>query len=250
MHRFFLENIDTKNIVLSAEDFNHIVNVLRLKLYDNIIVCDGQGNDYNCQIVELSKKSIKLNRISHLINFNDPTVHVTLYQGLPKSDKMELIIQKCVELGIYSIIPVETTRSIAKVKDGGQKKQERWQNISLAAAKQAQRGIIPKIGPVISFKEAVTQADAFDIAFIPYEGEYRKTFKQVLSNPNRLKVFEVAMFIGPEGGFEESEITLAKEAGIIPITLGGRILRTETAGFAALTMLLYERGEYDARNLF
>jgi len=250
MHRFFSENIDTKNIVLSYEDINHIVNVLRLKLHDNIIVCDGCGNDYNCQIIELSKKHITLNMIAHLVNFNEPKIRVTLFQGLPKSDKMELIIQKCVELGIHSIIPVETNRSIAKIKDDGHKKQARWQSIALAAAKQAQRGKIPQIGPVISFKEAVRQTGNFDISLIPYEGELINTLKLAMSNPDRPKIYEAAIFIGPEGGFEESEIILAKESGIIPITLGGRILRTETAGFAALTMLLYELGEYDVRTLF
>ena len=244
MHRFFSQNINSDNITLCAEDINHAVNVLRLKNGEEIVVCDGNYNDYICRIDDISKKSVHLTLLNHIVNENEPRTNVILFQGLPKSDKMEMIIQKCVELGINSIIPVETARSIAKIKDGGEKKQARWQSIALAAAKQSHRGIVPKVGSVTGFEETIKQMSGFDLAIIPYELENSKSINAALKKAGK-KPKTIAIFIGPEGGFDDSEITFASSAGIVPVSLGKRILRTETAGFAALIMALFALGEYD-----
>jgi len=244
MHRFFAKITDMKSIVLSSEDINHIVNVLRLRVGEEIVVCDGYCNDFLCQVEAVLKKDITLRLLSKTANEHETKTRITLFQGLPKSDKMELIIQKCVELGVYSIIPVETKRSIAKIKDNVDKKQARWQSIALSAAKQSHRGIIPEIGSVIGFEEALKQMVLFDLPLMPYELENSKSLNSALKEANE-KPSNIAIFIGPEGGFDGVEINLAKQAGIIPITLGKRILRTETAGFAALIMALFALGEYD-----
>ena len=244
MHRFFSELSNKNNIALPAEDINHAVNVLRLKIGEEIVVCDGDCNDFLCRIDSISKKNVELEFLSHTINQNEPKTKVTLFQGLPKSDKMELIIQKCVELGVQSIVPVETKRSIAKIKDNGEKKQARWQSIALSAAKQSHRGIVPQIGTVISFEEALKQISAFDLSLIPYELENSKSMNTALKESEE-KTSNIAIFIGPEGGFDEHEIALAKTFKIIPVSLGRRILRTETAGLAALIMAHFALGEYD-----
>ncbi|MDL2248323.1 16S rRNA (uracil(1498)-N(3))-methyltransferase [Tyzzerella sp. OttesenSCG-928-J15] len=243
MHRFFAP-VTGGNVQLCAEDINHISNVLRLKQGEEIIVCDGQKNDYLCRIKEISKKHIEVETLSVLKNESEPKCQITLFQGLPKADKMELIIQKCVELGIYKIVPVETERSIVKIKDGGEKKTARWQGISLSAAKQCGRGIVPEIGGITTFKDALKQMAAFPFAFMPYELQQGNSLGSAVESIKD-KASEIAIFIGPEGGISDEEAQLCKDANIVPVTLGKRILRTETAGFAALIMIFSALGEYD-----
>ncbi|HOM02458.1 MAG TPA: 16S rRNA (uracil(1498)-N(3))-methyltransferase [Acetivibrio sp.] len=244
MPRFFVRKSDVSgdSINISGEDFNHIKKVLRLGNGDRITVCDGEGTDYLVEIMKFEDASVKTRIIESMENFTEPPVKITLFQGLPKSDKMDYIIQKAVELGIYEIVPVITERTVVKTdKKSGDKKCERWNRISMEAAKQCNRGIIPKVGFPISFKEALNAAKGSSFSLIPYEKETGIKLKEVLSKKSSAE--KVSVFIGPEGGFSQTEIETAISCGIQPVTLGPRILRTETAGIAVLSILMYELGD-------
>jgi len=244
MRRFFSSCENTQaNLSLSKDDINHLLNVLRLEVGDEIIICDGKATDYLCAIKEISKAGASFEILSSSANQAESAVKITLFQGLPKSDKMDLIVQKAVELGVNSIIPVESERSVAKIKDGGEKKIARWQSISEAAAKQSGRGIIPKIGSAINFDKACEQMSSYNLALIAYELETSNSLKKIVKNHQNLN--NLAIFIGPEGGISDKEATLAKSKGIIPITLGKRILRSESAGFMAIILSLAAVGEYE-----
>ena len=242
MYQFFVEpsQIQGNKIIITGSDVNHIKNVLRMKAGEEIAVSNGIDNkEYSCGITEFLEEEI----ICTLRFVKEDGVElpskIYLFQGLPKADKMELIIQKAVELGVYEVIPVSVKRAVVKLDEKKKKaKQERWQGIAEAAAKQSKRGIIPKVKHVMSIKEAITYAEPMDIKLIPYElaGDMAKT-KEIISAVEPGK--SIAVFIGPEGGFEESEISQAMEKGILPITLGKRILRTETAGLTVLAWLMY-----------
>lgn len=244
MPRFFIDekDISLKSIVIKGTDVNHIKNVLRLKPNDCITLCDGNGNDYNVSISSFDKDKIHTNVISVKKSISEPIVKVELFQGLPKSDKMEYIIQKCVELGINKIYPTITKRTDVKFDNlkALNKKLERWQKISLEAAKQSGRGIVPKIMSPVVFKEAINQASKADLSIILYENEKDTKLRQVLKGK---KINNIAVMVGSEGGFEGDEVNEAVASKILPITLGSRILRTETAALAALSIIMYEFGE-------
>lgn len=243
MYQFFVEpsQIQGNRITITGKDVNHIKNVLRMKTGEEISISNGvDGKDYRCGIEELLDEEI----ICSLRFIKEDGVElpsrVYLFQGLPKADKMELIIQKAVELGVHAVIPVSCKRSVVKLDDKKAKsKVARWQQIAEAAAKQSKRGIIPEVKTVLSMKEAVALAEQCEVKLIPYElAEGMEKTKEII---NSLKPGEdVAIFIGPEGGFEESEVQLAIENGIVPITLGKRILRTETAGMTVLSWIMYQ----------
>lgn len=241
MYRFYVEQnqIKENSICILDSDVNHIKNVLRMSRGDTLIACDGQGKDYICSITDLSDKIVELSINQVQNSFAELEGRIYLFQGLPKKDKMELIIQKAVELGVYEIIPVMTMRTVVKLEDKKKelKKLERWQAIATSAAKQSGRGIIPRIIGTKTLKEALAYGSELDCRFIPYENakgiDYtRKVIADIQSK------HKVGIIIGPEGGFEEKEIALAKEAGYEPVTLGKRILRTETAGLAILSMIM------------
>lgn len=244
MYQFFVEphqiNIDDKSVTITGTDVNHIKNVLRMKVGEEIAVSNGlDGKEYRCGIVSLEEDSV----LCELRFIKEDAVElpskVYLFQGLPKADKMELIIQKAVELGAYQVIPVAAKRCVVKLDDKKAKsKITRWQGIAEAAAKQSKRGIIPQVSDVMSFKDAVKMAADMDVRLIPYElAEGMPKTKEIIENlePGQ----NIAIFIGPEGGFEEAEIQTALENGIEPVTLGRRILRTETAGFTILSWIMY-----------
>lgn len=243
MHQFFVENsqINDKTVIIEGNDVNHIKNVLRMKAGEEISVSNGEdGREYRCGIVRIEEDRV----VCELRFVKEDGVElpsrVYLFQGLPKADKMELIIQKAVELGVYEVIPVETGRSVVKLdaKKAAQKT-ARWQAIAEAAAKQSRRRIIPQVAAPVSFAQALARAAEMDIKLIPYElAEGMACTKQIFSNLGEGK--DIAVFIGPEGGFEEKEIAGAKECGIQPITLGKRILRTETAGFTVMAWIMYQ----------
>ena len=227
-------------IVITGEDVNHIKNVLRMKIGEEIAVSNGvDGREYRCEVAQLLPDEVvcKLRFIKE--NDVELPAQVYLFQGLPKADKMELIIQKAVELGAYSVIPVATRRSIVKLDDKkAAAKQNRWQGIAEAAAKQSKRKIIPKIEKVMSFAEALEMAKELEVRLIPYElAEDMSHTKEIIERIREGQ--KIAIFIGPEGGFDETEIALASEVGVEPITLGKRILRTETAGMTVLAWLMY-----------
>lgn len=240
MYHFFTkpENISQDRIILSGEDYKHIKNVLRMKPGEELLISDGEGMDYTCMIDSLDKEVVCKITLRNG-SANESPAKIFLFQGLPKADKFEFIIQKAVELGVYEIIPVQTERSIVKYDAKKQKaKNERWNKISESAAKQSHRGIIPEVKNVMSFEEALKYAEMLDIILIPYEN-----FKDVKKTKEIINGLEAGMsigiFIGPEGGFEETEIERATEAGAKQISLGNRILRTETAPLMILSVIMF-----------
>lgn len=241
MHRFFVspDNINNNSVTISGEDVAHLSKVLRLREGENIIVCDSAGTDYECRIESISKTEAVASVISSTPNIAEPPINITIYQGLPKSDKMDYIVQKCVELGVNKIVPVITKRAVAIPRDGD-KKILRWQRIASEAAKQCGRGVLPQIGEIAEFKTIVKNVVLEDnLNIIPYENE--KSFKL----KNALKpVKNINIFIGPEGGFDPEEIELAITSGIQPVTLGPRILRTETAPIAVVSAVMYDIGDW------
>ena len=243
MYQFFVEpsQIQGLRIVITGNDVNHIKNVLRMKKGDEISVSNGMdGKEYRCSITEFAEKEIvcKLQFIREE-GLELPS-RVYLFQGLPKVDKMEFIIQKAVELGVYEVIPVSCKRAVVKLDEKKEKnKINRWQAIAEAAAKQSKRGIIPEVKHVMTMKEAVAYSRNCKIKIIPYElakeiGETKKIIGSL--KPGE----DIAVFIGPEGGFEEAEVEESVKEGFIPITLGKRILRTETAGMTVLSLIMYQ----------
>lgn len=242
MYQFFVEpsQIQENKIVITGSDVNHIKNVLRMKPGEEISVRNGMDDkEYRCEIVLLSDTEIccKLRFVKE--EGVELPAKVYLFQGIPKSDKMEFIVQKAVELGVYEIIPVATDRSVVKLDEKKAKSRiARWQGVAESAAKQCKRAVIPRIENVMTVSEAVSYADAMDVKLIPYElaegMERTKALFDAIPTES-----SVAVFIGPEGGFTEEEISLAGEHGIKPVTLGKRILRTETAGLVVLSWLMY-----------
>ena len=241
MHCFFVskEQIEEEFIHIWGEDVNHIKNVLRMKSGEEFIVSDQEGMEYRCFISQIKETEILAEIKWKMPQMVELPSKIALFQGLPKADKMELIIQKGVELGVHSLFPVITKRAVVKLDEKkAQKKVERWNEIAKSGAKQSKRGIVPKVAMPLSFKKALEMAKDFDFILIPYELEegIKKT-REILSkiSPGQ----SVAVFIGPEGGFSKEEVKEAKEAGALPITLGKRILRTETAGLTILSILMY-----------
>jgi 16S rRNA (uracil1498-N3)-methyltransferase len=241
MHRFFVkkEDISEGTITVKGEDVQHIARVLRLQNGDKILLCDGEGTDYLTAIESMDKHSIRAIVIDKEASKGEPDIDVVLYQGIPKSTKMDIIIQKCTEMGVRRIVPIYTIRTIVKLESDKdeKKKVERWTKIAEEAAKQSGRGIIPDIDLPMTLSEAIKDAAKLDTVIVPYELEDSLSIKAALS---KSKARSIGFFIGPEGGFEFSEIERAKEMGAMPVTLGSRILRTETAGIAVLTSIMYE----------
>ena len=244
MQHFFVDksNIDGKIITITGDDVKHIKNVLRMKPGEEISVSDGESDrEYRCEIVSLDADEVVCKLLFIKEDGVELPVKVTLFQALPKGDKMETIIQKCVELGVASIVPTETHRCVMKLDDKKKKtKVERYQAISEAAAKQSKRAYIPKVKPVMTFKQAIASLSEYDVIMIPYEmSEDMDTTKTVFNSLPELKDTKVAVFIGPEGGFEESEVEAVINAGGKAVSLGKRILRTETAGMTVMSFIIY-----------
>ena len=254
MQHFFADPscVDGEQIRLAGSDVNHMKNVLRMKSGEEVWVSDGEGMDYFCSVEGYEEKEAVLRVVKKEVSQTELASRLILFQGLPKGDKMEWIVQKAVELGAYSIVPFAAKRSVVKLdqKKAG-KKRERWQAIAKGAAEQSKRGIVPQVQDVMSFQEAMNYAKELDVVLVPYElQEGMKATEAVISKiePGQ----SVGIFIGPEGGFDESEIEQAEEAGAGPITLGKRILRTETAGLTTLSILMYHlecREQLDDKNI-
>lgn len=243
MYHFFVspDQIGEREIRIEGSDVNHIRNVLRMTIGEQISVSDGQqGKEYRCEITLLEEDCVTAKIMWAQEADTELPSKIYLFQGLPKSDKMELIIQKAVELGVYEVIPVATRRAVVKLdKKKEESKRKRWNAISESAAKQSKRTIIPEVTSVMTFAEALKYAADLDVKLIPYElAEGMEETRRIISKikPGN----SVAVFIGPEGGFDESEIALAEDAGVKPITLGKRILRTETAGMTVLSVLMFQ----------
>ena len=246
MPKFFVaENqINNNKITIIGNDVNHIKNVLRQKSGDKITICDiSKEQDYLCEIDKIEEKSIDCNIIEKLENNTESNVKVTIFQGLPKADKMELVIQKSVELGVYDITPLQMKRCVVKLNEKDKaKKIQRWKKISEVAAKQCGRNIIPKINNIVNVKEVCNLCNEYDIVLIAYENEKENTLKKELKNLKKLdkEEIKVAIIIGPEGGIAPEEIEMFEENGAKIITLGNRILRTETVALSVLSIIMYE----------
>ncbi len=243
MYQFFVEphQISDKTVRIEGQDVNHIKNVLRMKVGEELSVSNGvDGKEYRCGIVSLDEECITCELRFVKEDGVELPSEVYLFQGLPKADKMELIIQKAVELGVHAVVPVATKRCVVKLDDKKAKsKIARWQGIAEAAAKQSKRRIVPEVKDVMNFKEALNFVKDFEVKLIPYElAEDMSRTKEIINSlqPGQ----KIAIFIGPEGGFEEGEVEAAMSAGVEPITLGKRILRTETAGFTVLSWVMYQ----------
>ena len=249
MYQFFVEpsqiDIVNKTVTITGSDVNHIKNVLRMRSGEELVVSNGQdGKEYRCAVRSYGETADGQGMVDCELRFVredgvELPAKITLFQGLPKADKMELIIQKAVELGVYKVVPVETKRCVVKLDAKKAKtKTARWQQIAEAAAKQSRRAIIPEIMEPVSFKAALKLAEPMDVKLIPYElAEGMEKTRVLLA---KIKTGQdVAVFIGPEGGFDEGEIQAAMESKIEPVTLGRRILRTETAGMTVLAWLGY-----------
>lgn len=242
MPRFFIDkkDITDKYITIKGEDAKHISKVLRMKEGETLTLCDGCGCDYEAQIKSIDKTSVEAYIVSQKDNETEPNIKITLFQALPKAGKMEYIIQKCTELGIYKIIPCIMDRCVVKLNSEGdaQKKTARYQSIAEGAAKQSGRGIVPIIEMPIRFDDAIKSFGEYDLAFVPYENEKDITLKDILQTHKGVK--SIAFIIGPEGGISDEEIKKLLSLDIKTLTLGKRILRTETASTAVLSMINYE----------
>lgn len=246
MPKFFVkhENISDEKISIIGEDVNHIKNVLRKNIKDQIEICDSEnGQNYKCEIEKIEKENILCSIIKKIEGNSEPNTYVHIYQGLPKADKMELIIQKAVELGVSEITPINMSRCIVKLDGKEQKKKnERWQKISEVAAKQSGRDIIPRINNVCNLNEIAKQCKEYDIILLAYENEKENSLRKEIEvlKQQQKEMLKIAVIIGPEGGIAPEELEKLNKEGAKVITLGDRILRTETVALNVLSILMYE----------
>ena len=241
MYQFFVEDtqVGKDTVTIEGNDVNHIKNVLRMKRGERVRISSTSGKNYFGRIAEFSGETVLVALAEECAPDTELPSRIYLFQGLPKSDKMELIIQKAVELGVYEIIPVAMKNCVVKLDEKkAAAKTARWQEIAKSAAKQSKRSIIPKVEHPVSYQEALAAAAELDVVLVPYENERgmaatREVMEAIVPGQS------VGIFIGPEGGFSDGEIELAREHDMRLISLGGRILRTETAGLATLSVLMY-----------
>lgn len=238
MARFFISPSQISGDMLSicGEEANHMLRVLRMRAGDTFTACDGARGDYECVITEIDKKEVRARILEKKENAAEPKMKLTLYQGIPKGAKLDYIVQKCVEIGVCRIVPMQTERVVR----GGDVRRDRLLRIALEAAKQSGRGVVPTVEEAMPFAAAVAEAKKADIALFPYECEKEKSLKSVLREK---RPTSVSILIGPEGGFSEAEAALAEAEGLLVVSLGKRILRTETAGLITCGNILYEAEE-------
>lgn len=242
MPRFFLDmpsGYSAASLIIGGPDAAHIRRVLRMQSGEALTVCDGRGTDYACEIAGFEGDTVRVSVLSQSPTLSEPTLAVTLYQGLPKGDKMEWILQKSVELGVTTVVPVATARSVVRLEGKEEKKRERWQRIAAEAAGQCGRGIIPRVEAPLTFAQALDRMRG-EKTICFYEGGGRPLKELVAPKEIRLSVL-----IGPEGGFADEEIAALREVGAAVATLGPRILRCETAPLAVLSLLMHLTGNLE-----
>lgn len=245
MPRFFIENVSGDSITISGQDAAHITKSLRMKVGEKLTVCGGQGLDFICEISGIVENSVQLRVMETVITDSEPSIKITLYQGYPKGDKLELIIEKSIELGVNKIVPVLMQRSVSRPDaKSAIKKHERHQKLALSAAKQCGRGIIPQVEPMINFSQMISGLPQHQAVVFFYEcgGE---PLSSVIGKITAAKLTDIAIVIGPEGGFDTNEAETLKNSGAFTATLGKRILRTETAPIAAISAIMYATGNMD-----
>ena len=242
MYKFFVQEnqIINNKVNIEGKDFNHIKNVLRMKPQTKIFISNKDNEKtYLCEIENIENEKVVCKIIEECENTTELRIKVDLYQGLPKVDKLEYIIQKTVELGINKIFPTNMKNCVAKIKDEA-KKNERWQKISEAAAKQSKRDIIPKVEFSVNIDDICNCISKYDIALVAYENEENISIKDVITSNEAQDYKKIAIIVGPEGGFNDKEIEKLKQSGAKIVSLGKRILRTETAPVAMLSMIMYQ----------
>ncbi len=245
-HHFIvnLKQVKGNKVTIIGEDFTHLTRVLRLKKEDKITVADGSGNLYFCTLEEIYQKEAVGKIIKICSDKAEPSLEVILIQGLPKGDKLEFIIQKATELGVAGIIPVAMHRSVVQLsKTKAADRNTRWQRIAQEAAKQCRRSWVPQVEYSPTFGEALDSLDEDALILLPWEAERTQGIKEVLKKEGNSKKRQIVLLVGPEGGFEDQEVELAKKYGAISLSLGPRILRVETAALVAITMVMYELGD-------
>lgn len=244
MPKFFIKanQIENDTINLTGEDVKHIANVLRKQIGDEINICNiSTSENFLCQIEETNKEFIRCGIIKKLLSEAEPKTQITIFQGLPKAEKMELIIQKCTELGAKQFIPVQMERSVVKLDSKSEnKKIERWNKIAETAAKQSGRDFIPKVENLINLQKLCNLIQKYDIVLLAYENEENTTLKAILKTVKNKENLKIGIIIGPEGGIDRKEVEKLVEAGAKTITLGKRILRTETVGLVMTSIIMYE----------
>lgn len=233
---FFTDNINGDRVEITGEDYRHIAKSLRMSKGEMLTLCTTDGRRHECEIDSFTSESVILRVLSSTVCEQEPSVKITLFMALTKGDKMDDIVQKSVELGVYKITPVLTDRCISRPDEKQMKKKvARWQKISENAARQSRRGIIPTVTSMLTLKDASTLAQNYDKAIVFYECGGEK-IRDIIDE----SITTLAMFVGSEGGFEESEIGLLKENGVTPVTLGNRILRAQTAPVAGISAVMYQ----------
>lgn len=245
MNRFFVLPAQIKNkvITITGSDVNHIARVLRLKIGDQIMVSDGTGREYLASLTRIGDQKVESVVTESLISDHEPPLDVYLLQGIPKGDKMDLIIQKCTEIGVRKIIPIDMERTIVRLTgEKAEKRKIRWQRVAEEAAKQCQRSIVPEVAPICDLSQAIRELPGGTMILMPWEVEKDAGLKDFLRHNSSFSG-SVALIIGPEGGISRDEVILAEEHGAKRVSLGPRILRTETAGMVALSIILYELGD-------
>lgn len=245
MRKFFVKEnqINNELITILDEDVNHIKNVLRLNVGEILQICDiDSSKNYICEILELTAKSVTCKILEEIQSIAEGNVELHIFQGLPKADKMELIIQKGTELGVSEFVPVSFKRSIVKISPKDERKKiDRWNKISEVAAKQSKRDIIPKVRNVESIKNVCNEIKNYDIVLLAYELEENNYIKnELLKIKNTKENYKIAVIIGPEGGIEKEEVEVLENAGAKVISLGKRILRTETVALQVSSIIMYE----------
>lgn len=247
MYKFFVneEKINDNEIDIIGEDVNHIKNVLRLEIGEKIYICIKEtAKCFECKIEEITKSNVKCEKLEEVLETTEANTYIHIFQGLPKADKLEFIIEKCTEIGVKEITPVAMKRSIVKLDEKDKtKKLIRWQKIAEVAAKQSKRDTILKINNIINFQNIFEKITDYDILLVAYEEEIERNLKSVLKSLKNNKNLKVAVLIGPEGGIDETEIKLCKDNNFISVTLGKRILRTETAPLVISSNIIYELEE-------
>lgn len=244
MPKFFIKSnqIENDKITIIGEDVNHIANVLRKQIDDELNICNIDTSDnFLCQINKIEKEKIECKIIKTTASETETNTYITVFQGLPKAEKMEFIIQKCTEIGVKEFVPVQMERCIVKFDSKtANKKIERWEKIAETAAKQSGRDIIPKVENVLNFQNLLNLIKKYDIVLLAYENEHSNTLKKVLKNLKKTKNLKIGIIIGPEGGITDEEVKRLEQNGATTITLGNRILRTETAGIVTSSIIIYE----------
>ncbi len=248
MHRFFIpkENLDLDNQIAritDKDDIKHASKALRIELGEQIELCDDRGIEHICEVVVLEERFIECKVIESELNKRESALDITLFQGMPKADKLEMIIQKTTELGVLNVVPVQMKRSVAKWKDdkSASKKLDRWNKIAFEAAKQSKRGRIPTVDKPLTIKELKNNLTDYDLVILPYENESARGIGEVIADVENVK--KIGIVIGPEGGFAKEEVELLSEAGAKSVKLGPRILRTETAGVVTVALVQYALGD-------